>query len=209
MSILVPSTHPIPSPNAPAARSEAALEISADEQVVFPLRPIVPCACLTSDQIRRMDESFERIEREVAQLHASLDSGFFGPVEKLLALDPAKPLPLAGNLALFEAGRCIRDAAQELNGNLWWVRHIEGPPGILCRYLTELYSLTTAAHQRIALALKYDIAPDRCMLSEAIELGQRARDLDTESVTPLLQQARHNLLAELHSRGPADLGAGI
>jgi hypothetical protein len=209
MLIFTPGSNPVPSPGAPAARSEAAQEIPADEDMVFPLRPILPCDSLTSDEIRRMDETFRRIEREVLQFCSSIDKGFFSPVEKLLAHDPAAPLPLEGNLALFEAGRCIRDAAQELNGNLWWVRHIEGPPGILCRYLTELYSLTTAAHKRIALALKYDIAPDRCLLSEAIELGQRARDLDTESVTPLLQQARHNLLAELHSRGPADLGAGI
>lgn len=205
----MPNSAPLPSPAAPAPGSGAAQEIPADEQATFPLRPIVPCEALNNEEIRRMDESFGRIEREVTQLHASLDSGFFGPIEKLLALDPANPLSLEGNLTLFEAGRCIRDAAQELNGNLWWIQHIEGPPGLISGYITELCALASAAHRKIAMALKYDIAPDHRLLREALELGQQARDLDAELVTPLMQHARHNLLAELHGRGPADLGAGI
>lgn len=209
MTSLVAGNNPAPSPNALLACSGAAQEIPADEQAVFPMRPIVLCEALTNDQLRRMDENFERVEREVTRLHASLSSGFFVPLEKLLALDPEKPLPLEGNLALFEAGRCIRDTAQELNGNLWWIQHIEGPPGIISRYITELCALASAAHKTIAMALKCDIAPDHRLLREALELGQQARDLDSELVTPLMRYARHNLLAELHSRGPADLGAGI
>ncbi len=193
----------------PEAANDASKEILFDQALCYPTVEFLGCASWSDRQLECFQENMSIIQGAVAAFRAKLDHEFEPRMTLLLAHDETAPLPFGAPTELFEAGRCIRDAAWGLRQSLDWMERDYAFPGLVGSYLDRTSALARASYEELLKAQKIDPAPPTSLLKRALSLACSAYYCDDEFLSPFVRRLREEALAETCHRRLIDLGASI